>query len=189
VADVEESTVDSDGLSFEIRPIRPSDEESVARFHRSLSTRSVHDRYFGDLALSQRIEHNRLAHICSPAAGDVVLVVEVTSPNGARDIVGVGRLSTSPGSTDGEVALIITDTFQNRGLGSELLRQLVEAAKGAHLTEVYACVLPGNLSMLRLCSNIGMSIPDFEIGGEVRAVLDLTKFEGASARSARGSPA
>ena len=167
-----------DGMSVVIRPIRPSDEEMMVRFHQSLSSDSVHDRYFGTLALTRRIEHDRLAHICHPDLGDVVLVAEIARPSGVRDVVAVARLSKVPGRSEGELALIVTDAFQQRGLGTEFFRRLIRAANDAHLTRLYAHVLSGNVAMLRLCSNAGMRIPGPELAGEVKAVLDLREDKG-----------
>ncbi|MEA2709876.1 MAG: acetyltransferase [Phycisphaerales bacterium] len=165
-------------MTVDIRPILASDEAMMIRFHQTLSSDSVHDRYFGTLALGQRIEHDRLVHVCHPDVGDVVFVVEIVASEGVREIVAVARLSTAPGRTDGEVALIVSDLFQHRGLGGELLRRLIRAAKDAHLTQLYAHVLSGNAAMLRLCSEVGMVIPSCEIGSDVKAVLDLRADNG-----------
>ena len=162
-----------DGMNVLIRPIRANDEETMVRFHQSLSSDSAHDRYFGTLALIHRIEHDRLAHICHPDPGDVVPVAEITRPSGVSDIVAVARLSKVPGRSEGELALIVTDSFQHRGLGTELFRRLIRVTNDAHLTQLCAHVLSGNVSMLRICSNTGMRIPRRELAGEVKAVLDL----------------
>ena len=55
----------TNGALVTIRPIRPEDEPLMAPFHRTLSEQSVHLRYFHLMKLSQRIEHERLAQVCS----------------------------------------------------------------------------------------------------------------------------
>ena len=112
-----------------------------------------------------------------------------------RDIVAVARLSKVPGWSEGELSLLVTDAFQERGLGTELIHRLIRAASDAHLTGLYARVLTGNVAMLRLCSNAGMLIPSPELAGEVKAVLDLrenkaigsTTYERGSERPSAGS--
>jgi acetyltransferase len=167
-----------DGISVVIRPIRASDETMMVSFHRSLSSDSVRKRYFGIVALSRRIEHNRLTHICHPDPDDVVLVAEIATPSVERAIVAVARLSKAPGRPDGEVALVVSDSFQQCGLGTELFRRLIQAAKDSHLTRLCARVLAGNVAMLRLCAKMGMRIPNFTTGGEVKAVLELSADDG-----------
>ena len=161
-----------DGTSVLIRRIRPGDEEMMVRFHRSLSFDTVRARYFGIPTLSQRADHDRLAPICHPDPGDIVLVADIFTPSGGREIIAVGRLSVQSWH-DGEVALVVADSHQGHGLGTELLHRLIRVAKDNHLTHLYARVLMGNVPMLRLCSNVGMRISCPPIAGTVRAELDL----------------
>jgi acetyltransferase len=162
-----------DGTLAIIRPIRPSDEVMMIRFHQSISSDSVHNRYFRTLSLSHRIEHNRLMHICNPTPGDLVLVAEIITSRGEHQIIAIARLSMLSDRNEAELAVIVSDAFQYRGLGTELFRRLIEGAKYRLLDCVYARVLTSNLSMVRLCSNAGMQIPNGSLGGEVMAVLDL----------------
>ena len=65
-----------DGTMVTIRPIRPEDEPLVVKFHQTLSERSVYNRYFSALELSQRIAHERLIRICQNDADRETLVAE-----------------------------------------------------------------------------------------------------------------
>ncbi len=47
------------GMNISIRPIRPEDESAMARFHESLSDRSVYLRYFHMEKLSTRVAHHQ----------------------------------------------------------------------------------------------------------------------------------
>ncbi|HEV2696893.1 MAG TPA: acetate--CoA ligase family protein, partial [Terriglobales bacterium] len=80
-----------DGTAVTIRPIRPEDEPLMAKFHETLSDRSVYLRYFGSLSLKTRIAHERLVRICfGDYDRELALVAEVKGTAGP-DIVGVGR--------------------------------------------------------------------------------------------------
>ena len=171
--DDERWTMD-DGTDVVIRPIAPADEQAMARFHQSLSPDSVYARYLNVLKLSQRIAHDRLARVCHPdAALDAVLVAEVVAPNGNREIVGIGRLAKLQGQREGEVALIVSDSHQRRGLGTELLRRLIAIAKEQRLTHLFARTLLGNAAMVRVCQKAGMRLSDQVVGGSVKASLTL----------------
>ncbi len=147
------------GETVLIRPIRPEDEPMLVRFHESLSERSVYFRYFHPMRLNVRVAHERLTRICFiDYSREMALVVERSDPaSGDREILAVGRLIRMHSSTDGEFAILVTDSWQHRGLGRELLRRLVEIGKEEGLNRIVADVLPDNLEMIHLCEKLGFS--------------------------------
>ena len=106
-----------------IRPIRPEDEPPMVRFHETLSERSVYLRYFHLMNLEQRTTHERLTRICFiDYDREMALVAERRNPEtGESEILGVGRLMKIHGTREAEVAVLISDKWQGRGLGKELL--------------------------------------------------------------------
>ena len=116
-----------DGTPVTIRPIRPEDEPLMVRFHETLSERSVYLRYFHLMNLEQRIAHERLTRICFiDYDREMALVAERRNPEtGEREILGVGRLSKIHGTNEAEVAVLVSDQWQGRGLGKELLARLL----------------------------------------------------------------
>ncbi len=158
-----------DGADVTIRPIRPEDEPLLAGFHRTLSERSVRFRYFASLQLDQRVAHERLLRVCfNDYDRDLALVVEHRA-NRVRRIVAVGRLTrlrTRPG--EAEFALVVSDDWHNRGLGTELLTQLVRIARDEGVHRLSASILPDNREMQRLCRRLGFAFEESD--GVVRAV-------------------
>jgi acetyltransferase len=149
------------GAQVRIRLIRPEDETAMVRFHRALSDRTVRLRYFYPFQYGQRVAHQRLVRVCfSDYDRDLPLVAELEQPNerGERDIVGVGRLSKVPNTNDGEFAILVSDSWQNQGLGTELLRNVVEIAKDERLSRVVGDILPENLEMQRIAAKTGFSL-------------------------------
>ena len=59
-------------------------------------------------------------------------------------IVGVGRLTKLTGTGEAEMAFIVRDAFQNRDLGGEILRRLIEFARSEDLLKLRASVLAIN---------------------------------------------
>ena len=111
--------------------------------------------------LARRTTHARLCGVCHPdPLHDTALVAEVFYEERKPEIAGVGRVSGDQEMSSGEVALIVSDAFQRRGLGKELLRRLILAAREKGLTRIRAHVLRGNLAMQRLCASAGMCISE-----------------------------
>ena len=108
----------------------------MVKFHETLSERSVYLRYFHLMNLEQRIPHERLTRICFiDYDREMALVAERRNPEtGEREILGVGRLSKVHGTNEAEVAVLVSDKWQGRGLGKELLARLliVGARREAH---------------------------------------------------------
>ncbi|MBI2206502.1 MAG: bifunctional acetate--CoA ligase family protein/GNAT family N-acetyltransferase [Candidatus Rokubacteria bacterium] len=142
-----------DGTVVTIRPIRPEDEPALVDFHATLSDRSVYFRYLHPMKLSQRVAHERLSRICFiDYSREVVLAAEH-----AGQMLGIGRLSRSRWSEEAEFALLVSDKFQRRGLGAELLRQLLAAGKAEGLKLVVGYISAENQEMLRLTRALGFA--------------------------------
>jgi len=153
------------GADLTIRPIRPEDEPLIIKFHESLSERTVYLRYLQALKLSQRVAHERLVRICfNDYDREMALVAEQKDPaTGQPRIVGVGRLRKLAGTKDGEFAVLVSDDFQGCGLGTELVRRLLDIGRHEKLVKIVGDVLQDNLVMRRVCEKLGFkfeAIPD-----------------------------
>jgi acetyltransferase len=156
-----------DGADVLIRPIRPEDEPMIARFHEHLSERSVYLRFFHLIDLERRVSHDRLIRTCfNDYDRDMALVVVHGDA-----ILAVGRLRKID-AADAELAVLITDEYQGRGLGTELSRRLVEIARAEKMQRVIAEILAENIHMQRVCRELGFRMDQHSDGG-VRAVLEL----------------
>ena len=163
----------NDGTPVLVRPIRPEDEPLLSEFHHTLSPESVYYRYFHTIALDERIAHDRLARLCFVDFDrGAALVVEHTASSGARSIIGIGRLSKIHGTREAEFAILISDQWQGRGIGSELLKRLVKVGREEGLKRISADILPENSAMQAVARHIGFKVKR-DADGECRAVIDL----------------
>jgi acetyltransferase len=148
-----------DGTSLTIRPIRPEDEPAVVRFHSTLSDESVYRRFFTQMKFESRVRHERLTRVCFiDYDRQMGLVAETTKANGQPgEIIGVGRLAKSPLTNEAEVAAIITDSFQRKGVGREVVARLVRFARDEKLDRLTASVLTENPAMKKLLEGQGFA--------------------------------
>jgi acetyltransferase len=149
-----------DGTPVTIRPIRPEDEPAMVKFHETLSERSVYLRYFHVVNLEQRTTHERLTRICFiDYDREMALVAVRRDPQtGESEILGVGRMMKILGGDEGEVAVLISDKWQGRGLGKELLARLVVVGGDEKLAKLSADILPDNRDVMRICEKLGFSL-------------------------------
>ena len=165
----------NNGTPITIRPIRPEDEPLMVEFHKTLSEESVYFRYFHMIKLSQRITHERLTRICFiDYDREMALVAEYQNPETEkREILAVGRLSKLHGSNAAEFAMLVSDKFQDQGLGTELLRRLLEVGKNERSCCIYADILADNSGMQRVCEKLGFQITNTSDTTVLRAEIKL----------------
>jgi acetyltransferase len=149
-----------DGTDVTIRPIRPEDEPLMVRFHETLSDRTVYLRYLQLLKLSQRVAHERLTRICFiDYDREMALVAERQNPtSGEPEIIGVGRLQKTHGTDEAEFAVVVSDQWQGKGLGGELLCRLLQVAKDEKVGRVRADILADNIGMQKVCEKYGFKL-------------------------------
>jgi acetyltransferase len=127
----------------------------MVQFHETLSERSIYMRYFHHLSLSERISHERLTRICFAGYDRQMVLVAEAAPG---HIVAVGRLNREPGESEAEFAIIVSDQWQYRGLGRELLDKLIRVAAQEKIRRIYGQILPQNRPMLDICREAGLHV-------------------------------
>jgi len=164
-----------DGQEVLIRPVRPEDEPLMRDFHRLLSEQTVYLRYFHMEGLSARVAHERLIRKCFiDYDREMALVAEGVDPETHQlQLLAVGRLARQRDPQEGEVAVLVADRFQNLGLGTELLRRLIELARGEGYARMVAHILPENVNMRKLAERLRFKFQPHDDPTEVLAVLNL----------------
>ncbi len=163
------------GREVTIRPIRPEDEPLMVELHTALSEESVYFRYFQSLSFEQRTQHSRLARLSFiDYDRDMALVVEAEREDGeGREILAIGRISRLIDSADAELSLVVRDAYQRQGIGTELVRRLVEIGKKEGLAHITAETLPENQGMKRVFEKLGFTLNYLQDDGIVQATLDI----------------
>lgn len=162
------------GADITIRSIRPEDQPLLVEFHKTLSDYSVHFRYFGAVSLRQRTMHERLRlHCVLDHTREFALVANFSKPDGHHQILGVGRLFRQPGYDEAEFALLISDRWQGKGLGTVLLKLLIRLGRQSHLRRIIGHILPDNAAMKRVTEKVGFKVRFNSDDSEWLAELDL----------------
>jgi acetyltransferase len=163
-----------DGTAVTIRPIRPEDEPLMVQFHTTLSERSVYLRYFCSLSLSTRVEHERLVRICFASYDrGFALVADRKDPEtGQHEVLGVGRFSAI-NRTEAEAAVLVSDRWQGRGLGTELLASVARVAREEKYKRLTGEILRDNLATQAIFKKAGFNLRPMDDPSSVSAQVEL----------------
>ncbi|MEV0778651.1 GNAT family N-acetyltransferase [Streptomyces sp. NPDC050433] len=152
-----------EGNAITVRRADEGDIDAASAMHERCSERTLGLRYHGPAGDADRY----LDHLLSPRHGQT-LKVETASGR----LVALGHLLWDGDET--EVALIVEDAWQRRGIGSELLGRLVTLAVGAGCTSVYAVTQASNTGMVAAMRGLGLPL-DYQIEGGTLVVTARLK--------------
>lgn len=148
----------ADGATVHVRPIRPDDGDRLRAFHAALSDRSVYYRFFSPKPRLSDREVERFTHI---DYHDRVALVAVLGD----DLVAVARYDRWPGKDEAEVAFVVADAHQGRGISTLLLEHLAAIARTKGITHFTAEVLPDNRAMLSVFRRAGFEVRNAFVSG------------------------
>ncbi|MDQ2750035.1 MAG: GNAT family N-acetyltransferase [Actinomycetota bacterium] len=131
-----------------LRPIRASDAEGLVSFHSGLSARTRYLRYFSAYPRMSERDVYRFTHVDHH---DRVALIALLG----GEIIAVGRYERAPHTDEAEVAFVVADAHQGRGIGSVLLEHLAAAARENGVKRFQAIVLAENTAMIRVFRQAG----------------------------------
>lgn len=157
----------ADGGVVHLRPVEPGDEALIRAMISRLSDETLRLRYFGSV---RRQVESDLAKIVAPDQRHRVVLLAVLG----GDVLGMGYFTRWPEDPSaGEVAFLIEDAHQRRGIGSIILEHLAEAARESGLTRFTAEVLPDNMTMISVFREVGFEVRARTEDGVVLVTLDI----------------
>lgn len=155
-----------DGTRLEVRPMHRTDAGRLVRFHHTLSPETIRLRFFTfHPELSPR-ELDRFTHVDHRDREALVAVVD-------DEIVAVARYDLQPHGASAEVAMVVADGWQGRGLGTVLFRALVERARAVGIDRFVADTLGDNHRMLKVFNHAGLPIAHRFEDGLVHLTMEL----------------
>lgn len=162
----ETDVVLTDGGTVKIRPILPSDAELIVQLHSSLSPETIYFRFF---SLIPRLSDTLLQRFVNVDYTDRMAFVAFLRDS----IIAVSRYDRLPGRSEAEVAFLVSDAHQGRGLGTIMLEMLAARASEAGITRFIADTLPENRRMLGVFHEAGYVESRSFKDGVVRVVFDI----------------
>jgi GNAT superfamily N-acetyltransferase len=154
------------GQTVELRPMDAADAAALVDFHHRLSPETTYLRFFNlHPELSEREVH-RFTHVDHDDRDAIVATVD-------DQIVAVGRYDRRPGETEAEVAFVVADAWQRRGIGSVLLARLTALARRRGLERLTAETLAVNRPMLEVFRASRLPMATTLRDGVVHVALEL----------------
>ncbi len=153
-----------EGVNLTIRPIRPEDAEIEREFVRNLSPQS---RYFRFMQAVSELTQAMLVRFTQiDYDREMALIAVKEEDDGSERQVAVARYTVNPDKDSCDFALTVADDWQGRGIGSRLMRELMDVARSRGLGLIEGEVLRENHNMLSLMERLEFSItPDPEDSG------------------------
>jgi GNAT superfamily N-acetyltransferase len=130
-----------------------SDEESLQRLFYRLSNESVYRRFLAYKRVHAHAEMQQLVDTDDESSMGLVVLEKEDG-----DIIAVSRYDVEPGTRMAEIAFVVRDDWQNRGLGTLLLRRSSEVARARGLAGFRALVLASNKPMLMVFHRSGLEL-------------------------------
>ncbi|GAA1010200.1 GNAT family N-acetyltransferase [Streptomyces thermogriseus] len=163
-----------DGGTARIRPITPDDADRLVSFYEKVSDESKYYRFFAPYPRLSAKDVHRFTHhdyvdrvgLAATIGGEFIATVRY-------DRVGAdGRPASGP-SDEAEVAFLVQDTHQGRGVASALLEHIAAVARERGIRRFSAEVLPANTKMIKVFTDAGYTQKRSFEDGVVRLELDL----------------
>jgi acetyl coenzyme A synthetase (ADP forming)-like protein len=144
----ESDVVLADGSTAYLRPIRPEDAPALVALHSRLSDATIYNRFFGLHPELSRAEVERFTNVDYVDRMALVALID-------DQLVAVARFDRLPTDDAAEVAFVVADAHQSRGLGTLMLEHLAATARERGITRFVADTLASNNAMLRVFREAG----------------------------------
>ncbi|MBU6410583.1 MAG: GNAT family N-acetyltransferase, partial [Verrucomicrobia bacterium] len=149
-------------LKVHFRPIQPMDEGMLKELFYSHTPATIYQRYFSQL---KYLPHETLQRLVTLDYHDAMAIVGEIPWEGRQRLIAVGRYYRNPATQWAEVAVVVQEDFQRRGIAAFLLRHLATVASEQGIQGFVANVLPDNAAMLDTFRKIAAPIQiDFQPG-------------------------
>jgi len=143
------------GLELLLRPVKISDEPLLKEFFYSLSDESMYQRF---ISARRDIPHELLQDLVAVDYFTKMVLVAVTERDGRESICGLGQYGMNRDMYTADVALVVRDDCQKKGVAGEMLAYLTFLAKRQGLLGFTAEVLAGNEPVFRLFRKMGFDV-------------------------------
>lgn len=146
-----------DETSVNIRPVRPEDAFMIQEFVRNLSSQS---KYFRFMQHIRELTPDALVRLTQIDYDREMTFIATYESNQKEICIGAAHYVTNPDRESCEFAIVIADDWQNKGIGSRLMKALSFEAKEQGLSSIMGVVISTNSNMLEMVQRLGFVISD-----------------------------
>ncbi|HEX5546124.1 MAG TPA: GNAT family N-acetyltransferase, partial [Ktedonobacterales bacterium] len=160
-----------DGHVIHVRAIRPQDDERLRAFHRHLSPDAIMFRFFHLFPELPAPDAEHFTHV--DYVNRMALLATIGSGT-TEEILGVVRYDRIEDTT-AEVAFVVADAWQGRGIATALLHRLAAYARTKGIAAFVAITMGSNARMIEVLRNSGFPLTSRYSEGTLEVHLDITK--------------
>lgn len=142
------------GLEILLRPVKITDEPLLKDFFYALSDQSLYRRF---ISMRRDMPHERLQEFVVIDYTQETVILAIVRDQEHAEVVGIGQYTLDPATHTADVAFVVRDDHQGRGIGTTLLTYLTYLAKKQGLLGFTADVLMENAPMLRVFEKMGFA--------------------------------
>lgn len=173
----ETTWIDKKGVSLFFRPVKATDERAIQEMIYDLPEQDVYTRFFHSLKSFSHKVAMPLAAIDYKDKMAIAAVIGREEPESREKIVAIGRYENDPKTGFAEVAFTTRKDWQNRGIGTFLLKYLIRIAKERNIAGFTADVLARNAAMMQVFSKSGYTMTTHLEEGVYELKIDFTAEE------------
>jgi acetyltransferase len=157
-------------LAFTLRPIKPTDAALYPAFLERMDRDDLRLRF---LAPVETISHDLLIRLTQLDYDREMAFVAILEPGG--ELGGIVRYAADPDRQKAEFGILVRSDLKGRGLGTLMMRRLIDHARGEGIGRLEGTVLRENTRMLELCRELGLAFSADESEPTlIRASIDLS---------------
>jgi RimJ/RimL family protein N-acetyltransferase len=148
----ETETTLRDGTHLSLRPIRPTDEPLMKDLFYACSEATIYHRFFMHV---KTMPHSKLQRFVNVDYANEMAIVGLVNEEGQNRIICVGRYALDHAANMAEVAFLVRDDFQGKGIGTFLLHHLMNVAQSQGIAGFTAEILADNRAMIHVLHKSG----------------------------------
>jgi len=144
----------ADGTEIVLRPIKPSDDNLMVELFNSFSKETIYFRFFSTLKYMPKEQLEKMTHIDYEKQ---MAIVALSREDGKERMIAVGRYTLEADNPDeAEFAIVVQDSYQKRGIGTEVLRHLAHVAKLQGVRVIIGYIMNENYRMFGVLRKSGL---------------------------------
>src|SRR5512143_2247958 len=160
-----------DGQSVLLRTATAEDIPAVAQLMGSVSRESLQMRFMGAVSY---VAPSVIETLCTGEPSDRLSLLAIVGQGAQAQVVGMGNYISLGPNRNAEVAFLVRDDFQGRGISTLLLERLAGIAAGYGLVGFEAEVLYDNQAMINVFRDSGFEVCQANNGGSIHVQFPVT---------------